>query len=486
MIVPTISPAIRKVFVLLSCTFFGLSCGTLYLYSSYSPQLAKQLNYTASGSSTIALIGNFGAAISGPLAGLVVDRKGYTMSIIIGGLFIMSGYLGLKRQFDTIYGNVILSSCLLLLVGSGSTFINYACLKCCAISFPSIRGVATSLPLALYGLSALFYSVIASMFFPGDTSSFLGFLAYSSIVIFCICAPSIMLCDKDHNPKQQQQQQTLPRRNSVSEKKLVTNPNSAYQKLELEDSKDITGFALVKCYRFWLLFIATGSLASLGQMYIYSVGYMVKALISYRIQSEQIIDGDIIIQKDQQFQVGLISTANCIGRIISGIMGDIITQSFNKPRSLLLYLPSIGLMLTQLMGLFIREDSTLPIDSFLTGLFYGFIFCIMPIIVGDTFGMTNFSSNWGIVSLAPIIPSIFFTRLFGNIYDSNSIIDEIKGGVICTLGNECYNSIFKLTFAISIISFITVSLINAKVDVANFFKHEDSLPISKVKTKSIK
>lgn len=149
----------------------------MYLYSSYSPQLAARLNYSVTDSSKIALAGTIGVAIAGPVSGKVIDKTGYTRAMIVGGLCILTGYLGLKKQFDRSYSNLYVSYGFLFLVGTGLTFINGACLKCCAISFPSIRGVATSLPLALYGLSALFYSVIGSVFYPGDTSSFLGFLA---------------------------------------------------------------------------------------------------------------------------------------------------------------------------------------------------------------------------------------------------------------------------------------------------------------------
>ena len=73
----------------------------------------------------------------------------------------------------------------------------------------------------------------------------------------------------------------------------------------------------------------------MGQMYIYSVGYMVKALVTKALPAEMNVN--IIIQQDQQFQVGLISIANFIGRIVSGISGDIITQSFHKPRIFTIY-----------------------------------------------------------------------------------------------------------------------------------------------------
>lgn len=482
-----ISPVIQKVLVLMSCTFLGLICGTLYLYSSYSPQFADRLSYTVTDSSTIALVGTIGVAVAGPLAGAVVDKKGYSVALCIGGLAIVSGYIGMKKQFDHQYSSLRISSSLIFLIGIGSTFINSACLKCCAVSFPSIRGVATSLPLALYGLSALFYSVVASIFFPGDTSAFLGFLAYSAIVILAICAPSIIICDREHklrrtthsiHPTTSIEMSSMSMPLSPQHSRAPRPPhNRTPSYLYQEPSHSLSGIHLVKSYEFWLIFIVTGTLASLGQMYIYSVGYMVKALISYKINLGNIhtlqfsvseIDGTI--QKDQQLQVGLLSTANCIGRIVSGILGDIISQSFHKPRSRLLFLPCIGLMACQIMGARISEYPNLFVNSLLTGFFYGFTFCIIPIIVGDIFGMENFSSNWGIVGLAPILPSFYFTSLFGKIYDSNSALLQgptldVEGAVpkkdfVCLLGNQCYNSIFNITLVITVLALTCVTLLN--------------------------
>ncbi|RLV86885.1 putative membrane protein [Meyerozyma sp. JA9] len=457
-----LSPPLRKAFVLLSCTFLGLICGTLYLYSSYSPQLADRLKYSVSDSSSIALSGTLGVAISGPLAGKVVDKRGYTVALVIGGLSIVTGYLGLKKQYDLHRSNVSLSAFLFVLVGSGSTFINSTCLKCCAVSFPSIRGVATSLPLALYGLSALFYSVVASMFFPGDTSRFLGFLAYSSGIIFMVCAPSVVLCDREHMKRRQVHETIELSTVGSAPSRSVTPMPSISSVPSVPSSPAIANFAvpgrqlhnhsLITSFPFWLLFVTTGTLAALGQMYIYSVGYMVKALLAGHSDAS-------MIQRDQQLQVGLLSVANCFGRIMGGVLGDIITQSFGRSRSWLLYLPTFGFLLTQIMGLTTSAYEALSLVSLLTGFFYGFTFCIMPLIVGDIFGMANFSYNWGIVGLAPILPSFYFTSLFGRIYDSHTVAQAGEAAV-CMLGKACYNSIFELTILVSILTLVLVTVFN--------------------------
>lgn len=453
---------VTKSLVLLSCTFLGLICGTLYLYSSYSPQLALRLQYTATDSSLIALFGSLGVAITGPLAGMVVDRRGYTVSLLIGGSTICLGYYCLRRQYATASSDLNWLCFLLFLVGFGSTFINSACLKCCAVSFPNIRGVATSLPLALYGLSAMFYSVVASLYYPGDTAGFLWFLIVSVGVILAICAPQLMLCDV---------RKLQPKRHPVSNSEIIQ-MTTIGQKFETEPVQyhdlhhhaEVSGLALFLNPRFWLLFITTGAFASLGQMYIYTVGYMVKALVTNTFlppvdPTAEYVPMDIVIQQEQQVQVGLTSIANCIGRLLAGILGDIITQSFQKPRGWLLFIPGFGLVITQIMALSITDPHHLEWASMLSGFFYGFTFCIMPIIVGDVFGMENFSGNWGLVGMAPIAPSFFFTNLFGKVYDQHTSTTDL-GTNICTLGNGCYRQVFKLTLGVSVFSILVVSIFN--------------------------
>lgn len=460
---------VKRAFVLLSCTFMGLICGTLYLISSYSPQFAKRLGYSVSESSTMALLGSLGIAVAGPIAGVVVDRAGYTIPLIIGGVQIIVGYLSLKAQYDYQYPNVLLSAFIVFAIGSGSTFINSTTLKCCAVTFPSIRGMATSLPLALYGLSAMFYSLVALMFFPGDTLRFLGFLGYLALVIFIICAPSVMWCDYE---VKKVIEPTLPLPESVEMSNLrpfITRSNAVTPQLSPRVSftrtqKHVTelgGIELLKSSNFWLLFIVTGLLAALGQMYIYSVGYMVKALVTIEISksSPELLNNiEAAIQRDQQLQVGLLLVANCAGRILAGILGDIALQSYKIKRSWLLFIPALGLFVTQLMGMNILQYPELSLDSLLTGLFYGFTFCILPSIVGDTFGMENFSLNWGIIGLAPILPSFYFTSLFGRIYDSNSQPNQFAEGntMVCLLGKHCYSSIFELTFVLAIVAIVCV------------------------------
>lgn len=453
---------IRKLCVLLSCTALGLVCGTLYVYSSYGPQLAMKLGYSATSASLVALAGNLAVAVLAPLAGAIVDRLGYSFPLLIGVVALLLGYACLRTQFTALYGSLFILCLCLFLVGCGLTFIYLACLKCCAVTFPKHRGVATSLPLATYGLLAMFYSLVAVSFYPGNTEGLLLFLPISVAFIFMLSAPMIMTCEA--------RRLTASKVVSVSEP-IMLRPLSAGSKpspqtqritLGLYDANPTTTLLLLSP-RFWLLFIITGAIASVGQMYIYSVGYMVKALLVYQTDFKSDLFKQLaleeFLQKEQNFQVALLSTANCVGRLVAGFSSDFVRQRLRKPRSWLLFFSGIGLLFSQLVARQILDYQQLRNVSAIIGFMYGFTFCIMPIIVGDVFGITDFSRNWGLMSLAPLIPSNLFTSLFGMVYDSNSITTG-EGTHLCILGKECYGSLFDLSLVVAAVALLVMFVFN--------------------------
>lgn len=467
---------LQRAGTLLSCSLVGFVCGTLYLYSAYGPQLALKLGYSGTDASLIAFAGTIGVALPGVPAGLIIDRRGFTIPVVIGALAIVTGYIGLKDQYDDVYPNVNISVALIFLVGLGSTFINSAVIKCCAVTFPNNRGIATSFPIATYGLSAFVYSFFGSLLFKADTSRFLGFLGYSAAVICIIGLPMIFLADRNSMKGHTARAHTALRTGSRSPS-IELQPYSApfpkqkhlaeellHKKLQTSEF-GISG--VIKSAEFWLVFFILGFLASLGQMYIYSVGYIVKSLLHG--------SDDSLVQREQQFQVSVLSISNCAGRLLSGIVGDLLSNSFKKSRGWILLIPSGCLFLVQVLGLNIDKIELLWINSVVNGLGYGFTWSSIPQLLLDFFGVKAFSFSWGFINLGPILPAYFFTHLFGSIYDSNSFLEETTGMKICDKGAQCYNGTFKISAFFAFVTLLATLWLNLKKVRTEQRKRRDSV-----------
>lgn len=63
------------------------------------------------------------------------------------------------------------------------------------LNWPTHRGSATACPLAAFGLSAFFYTVIAGFAFPGDTSSLLMFLSLATSLLVLVAIPFLIVVD---------------------------------------------------------------------------------------------------------------------------------------------------------------------------------------------------------------------------------------------------------------------------------------------------
>jgi hypothetical protein len=63
------------------------------------------------------------------------------------------------------------------------------------LNWPTHRGTATAFPLAAFGLSAFFYTIIASFAFPGDTPGFLLLLSLATSLLVLVSIPFLHVVD---------------------------------------------------------------------------------------------------------------------------------------------------------------------------------------------------------------------------------------------------------------------------------------------------
>lgn len=63
------------------------------------------------------------------------------------------------------------------------------------LNWPTHRGSATAFPLAAFGLSAFFYTLIAGIAFPGNTSGLLTMLSLATSLLVLVALPFLIVVD---------------------------------------------------------------------------------------------------------------------------------------------------------------------------------------------------------------------------------------------------------------------------------------------------
>lgn len=81
------------------------------------------------------------------------------------------------------------------LSGVGSCAAFQGALKTATLNWPTHRGTATAFPLAGFGLSAFFYTLIAGIAFPGNTSGLLLMLSLATSLLVLVSIPFLIVVD---------------------------------------------------------------------------------------------------------------------------------------------------------------------------------------------------------------------------------------------------------------------------------------------------
>ncbi|KAI0429422.1 MFS general substrate transporter [Xylaria sp. FL1042] len=166
-----------------AATLIALACGTNYVYSAWAPQFADKLHLSATESELIGLSGNLGMYAMGVPIGIFVDTRGPRPAVLAGSFLLGLGYLPLERAYDAGQGSVLWLSFASFLTGLGGCIAFAAAVKTSALNWPTHRGTATAFPIAAFGLSAFFFSLVSSVFFPGSPGKFLLLLSIGTFGI---------------------------------------------------------------------------------------------------------------------------------------------------------------------------------------------------------------------------------------------------------------------------------------------------------------
>ncbi|KAJ6615493.1 MFS general substrate transporter [Mycena sp. CBHHK59/15] len=501
-IVPGLLSAPR-ITTLLASLLVAVGSGTNYVFSAYSPQLAARLKISHTQLNVVALAANVGVYSSGPFWGRIVDARGPRLPLGFAFIFLFLGYSGIRHFYDTgvpedsalsSFSMGLLIACSFM-TGAGGNAGFTGAVNSTAKSFPDkARATTTGLVLSGFGLSAFFFSTLAHILFPGNTSSFLLLLscgtALTSIVgFFLVRAVPLSASEaaadhavitvaaeaeatifhhgnSSHTPlldDRDEHNETVPSspvEEYVPEARggLELSParsisagrhsrSLSRSKREAVEGPNIYGRELWQNPDFWLLFAILSMLSGTGLMYINNVGSMSQALFAKGNPAYDEVEASRL----QATQVSTISVMNFFGRILIGLISDNAKNLLGFPRSYSLILVSSLFFCSQLLAGSITEVGDLWKASALVGLSYGTIFGLFPTVCIEFFGLSHLSENWGYLSLSPMVGGNLFSIAFGWNLDRHETPQDHTARAVaahqCLEGRLCYVATLGLTVA---------------------------------------
>jgi len=300
-----------RIVSVVAATAIALACGTNYAYSAWAPQFADKLQLSTTQSNVIGTSANLGMYAAGIPMGIITDRKSPRLAAIIGTFALLVGYYPIKLAYDGGPGSMgvpMISLCSFL-TGLGSCAAFQGALKTATLNWPTHRGTATAFPLAAFGLSAFFYTLIAGIAFPGNTSGLLLMFSLATSLVVLVSIPFLIVVDhrtgagyaalptnerprRDSNvlhrnksdgrrfsatavPEEPVTADDAPDRTSTESSTLLSgsgdienNTDVTSKKSAHSHSLDITGLALLNKPEFWQIWVLMGLLTGVGLMTI--------------------------------------------------------------------------------------------------------------------------------------------------------------------------------------------------------------------------
>ncbi|ODN74856.1 hypothetical protein L202_07161 [Cryptococcus amylolentus CBS 6039] len=462
----------------------GLASGSNYVYSAYAPQLANQLQVSATTVNLVGLAGNFGVYTTGPLWGKIVDSRGQKIPLLTGGLCCLLGYslvhafythsIPIRSSSSSDISTPRLAFLMLsmFLTGAGGSAGLASAVNAVAKSFPdATRASATGAVLAGFGLSAFLFSFLGHLVWPGDSGGLLGLLAVGTSVPMLIGGlfirpvfpeearpeyehldqdePGVEVVVEDYDSPalsrttslEMSRSIDLSRSRSPARGRDPHHPHAHAHFAPLphpshpshpshpphKRSQSLSSLPPTSLHHSPLDILQTPDfwllftiLALLCGTGLMYINNAGTVVLALGREGHMQFDREKI-SGWQAKQVGLVSIWNCSGRLIGGFYSDFIKSKYRISRIWTLPLVSLLFIISQLSALSTTHASSLWAVSSLLGVAYGALFNVMPMLVLEWFGMRHFSQNWGWTSVAPIIGSNGFNLVFGKVYDAHTV-----------------------------------------------------------------
>ncbi|KAF4566261.1 hypothetical protein EYR36_011677 [Pleurotus pulmonarius] len=422
-------------------------------FSAYGPQLGERLKLTHTQLNIVGIAGNIGVFSSAPVWGRFTDQYGPKPLFATAFVLLLTGYSGIRYSYDagaipsdlplSRLSYALLTLCNFMTGVAGTAGI-MGSVNTVAKTFPDrARATTTGIVLSGFGLSAFFFSTIASLFSPGDTSSLLflltvgtafpmifGFFfvhpipwklnhrgtrdtenfASTSTTIYHRCTEydsstpllggqdGAMVCNcyqgtaasaSQSTPDAFLTPQTVRWEDPFSnlsadvrrmlDRRVEGDPEDASQR----SPGSLNGEANIYGWALWTTCDFWLCFSIFG-LYINNVGTISQALIA---QEDPEYD-TAYAARVQAKEVTIVSLMNCLGRICFGFISDFTKHRLHRPRSYCFVAASAAFLLVQvILQQLITGVDSLSWGSAMLGFVYGGSFSLLPTLCIGYFGL---------------------------------------------------------------------------------------------------
>lgn len=138
----------------------------------------------------------------------------------------------------------------------------------------------------------------------------------------------------------------------------------------------------------------------------------------------------------------IITATGAVCRIGAGVLSDVLHRSISR----IVFLLALSLLLpVGFIILAIGADVALTIGSVFIGAGFGSAWCLVPLVVYDSFGQQYFSTIWGIVIMGSAIGPFILQPIDSAVQAAHSTAKHC-------LGVQCYEITYIVCFVINVIA----------------------------------
>lgn len=455
-----------------ACMILMFCSGSSYGVSLFTGDLKTRFFNDTDGQAQIqnlAFYANLGQWF--PLGGFFLDSPfgGLKNTAIFGALMMFIGFGGMAAWSGYVInpgrGAV---GFLFFSYGMGCGMCDVAAVTNTAYNFPNQRGTALGLIKAILGLCSAVMAQIYTLFFAGQTTHFIIFLATVQPVLVLVVqrymARIPIAAHKDNDD--------VDRRLHFGIKVVL---GLASMILVVSGLKQVPG-AHPKMLA-WVLFtaaiITAGLLSTLlrgpararDESFVYKVEFKGPAESKTLIEAvqtpefyllfftgivctgsgltlnnnvAQMVPADGGSSQAEAVLVAIISAMSCIGRISFGLVPDMLHEKISRQSFLMINcaIGTCGHLLSAIGSMY-----TLFPGAALAGLAYGGYFSLMPALIIEYFGLKNFASIASSITMSACISSLSFSmHLASFLYDQQALLEGSTSNT-CT-GRNCWMGLF--------------------------------------------